>query len=114
MSLDAFHRPGCRLLDGALDLAELRKVGQAFEIFQSEQFEELIGGLIDHRTSRCFLAPGNLDQPPFEQRFEYASRVDAAQLFYLRARDGLSIGDYRDGLHQDRKSVGGAKTAESG
>ena len=99
MSLDAFHGPGVGLLDGALDFAELRKVGQALQIFQSEQFEELIGGLIDHRATRRVLAPGNLDEPFFEQRFEHAARVNAAQLFDLGPRDRLPIGDYRDRLH---------------
>src|ERR1700757_5054827 len=99
MSLDTFDRSGVRLLDGALDFAELGKVGQAFEVLQSEQFQELAGGLVDYRAARRVLAPGNLDEAFFEQRFEHTARVDAAQLFDLGARDWLSIGDYRDGLH---------------
>src|SRR5258708_3286472 len=100
MSFDAFHRAGVRLLDGALDFAELGKVRQAFEVLQPEQFEELRSGFVNNRAPRRFLAAGNFDEPFFEQRFEHAASIDAAQLFYLRPRDRLPIRDYRDGLHQ--------------
>src|SRR6202046_2646957 len=100
MGFDSFDRAGVRLLDGALYFAELRQVGQAFEVLEAEQLKELGGGFVDNRAARRFLATGNLDEPFFEQRFEHAAGVDAAQLFYLGARDRLSIRDYRDGLHQ--------------
>src|SRR5271155_1383571 len=99
MSLDTLDRAGVGLLDGALDFAELRQVGQAFEVFQPEQFEELGGGLVDYRAARRFLAACDFDESFFEQRFEDAARVDAAQLLDFRPRDRLPISDYRDGLH---------------
>src|SRR5260370_37691915 len=100
MSLDTFDWAGVRLLDGALDFAELGKVRQAFEILESEQFEELRRGFVNHRAPWRFLASSNFYQAFFEQRFEHAAGIDAAQLFYLGARDRLPIGDDRDGFHQ--------------
>ena len=76
------------------------KSGRLFEVLQAENFKELGGGGVNHRAAGRFLAAGDLDEPFFEQRLEYAAGIDAAQLFYFRARDRLSIGDYRDGLHQ--------------
>src|SRR5215472_9130548 len=100
MRLDTFDRAGVGLLDGTLDLAKLRQVGQPFEILEPEQFEELGRGFVDNRAAGRFLASGNPHQAFFEQRFEYAAGIDAAQLLNLGARDRLPISNYRDGLHQ--------------
>src|SRR5215472_12391393 len=95
-----FYRTSFGLFDGALDFLEFLQVWQTVEVFKSEGLQKLRRGCVDDGPSRRFLTTCYLDKAPLQQGFEHSAGIDAAQLFQFGTRDGLAVGDDRDGLQQ--------------
>ena len=78
-----------------LEFSQRRKI---LEVGQPEDLQEALGGRVEHRAARHLSVASQLDELALEQASHHGSRVHAADVLHLCARQGLPIRDDRQGL----------------
>ena len=79
-------------------LAVLAQGRQLAQVVQAEEVEELLGRAVEQRPTDLLALAQDAHQAAVEEQLERRARVDATDLIDLGARDGLAVGDDRQGL----------------